>query len=187
MKYYYVTAIVNKLTTKILFTKTIISMSNKILTFCSIVTSFTAFSLLNISSAEALPPNQVNGSGFANVGASTFGLNRTFSSGSVGTATSPSSAMTKANSTLIPITISNPTTLQTGANSTSNAGSRLQGNGSSTSTLTGSPTQITAENVSTAKLTDAKTGSVSAGSMSSLDSRTGLGSANGGYEYSGGR
>jgi hypothetical protein len=160
-------------------------MSNKMLTFCSVVT---AFSLFNISSAEALPANQVNGQGSASVGASTFGANRTFSADSKASASSPSSGMSKANSTLI----NNPTTLQTGATSESQAGSQLKGNGGTTSKLTGNLTgpgsaQITAENASNAKVTGGKTGAVSADSSSSLNSKTGLGSANGNYNYSGGK
>jgi hypothetical protein len=171
-----------------LFTEKTMKTANEILTFCSIVTSFTALSLLNSSLAEALPANQISGNGSANVGASTFGANRNFSVGSQAGAVSPSSVKTNSNSTLI----NNPTTLQTGATSGSQAGSKLQGNGSTKSTLTGNSTgansaQISADNVSTAKVTGAKTGAVSADSSSSLNSTTGVGSATGNYQYSGGR
>jgi hypothetical protein len=161
-------------------------MSNKTLTFCSVVTALTAFSLLSISAVEARPqPNRITGEGSANVGAATFGTNRNFSVESKATATSPSSAMANSNSTLI----NNPTTLQTKATSGSQAGSELQGNGSATSKLTGNSTgpgatQVIAENTSTAKVIGAKTAVVSAGSSSSLNSATGLGSANGNYNYS---
>jgi hypothetical protein len=182
IKYCCIILIVNKSTTKILSTyQKTMNMSNEMLAFFYIVT---AFSLFNISSAEALPPaDRVNGQGSAGVGSSNSGANRNFSAGSKASASSPSNATTTSNSNLI----TNPTKLETGASSSSKAGGQLQGNGSATSTLTGSPNLMTAVNRSSATVTGATTGAASAGLSSSLNSSTGVSSANSNYNYSGGK
>jgi hypothetical protein len=59
-------------------------MSNRILTFCSVVTALTAFSVINISSADAqrTSPNRVTGSGDSTVRSTPRGLIRSASGGS---------------------------------------------------------------------------------------------------------
>jgi hypothetical protein len=186
MKYYYVTAIVNNLIAKILFThwKTI-DMSNQILTFCSVVTALTTFSLLNISSADALPANQVSGQGSASVGSDPRGVNRTFSAQSSSEASSPKSVKVKNDSSVS----SQPTTVGAEASSSSQAG-KVKGSGSAKSDLTATGTgptdlKVKASSESKAELTGAKTGVVNAGSSSSLNS--GGGNATSFYNFSGGK
>jgi hypothetical protein len=184
MNYCCATATVNKLTTKILCNLLKNNMSNKILTFCSVVTCFATLSLLNISSAVAAPiANVVSGKGNAAVSSSARGVTRDFIVGSEATAFSPTSSGTNANATL---TI-NPTTISTSADSGAAAGAKLNGFGNTTSSITGVGTQtaatITAGNTSNAKVTGAAgTGVTTANSNAGLQ---GGGFAGGTYTFSG--
>jgi hypothetical protein len=161
-------------------------MSNRIIAFCSVVTTLTAFSVINISSAVALPPtptSTVSGEGKSFVGAAPTGTNRLF----VGSASSDGTSKNAVNTNAKVTATSQPLTASTVAESSAQAG-QLAGRGDSNSQLSANGTgptnlKITAEDSSQARISGTNKGVVISGSGASLDSRTG-GAAAGNFTFS---